>query len=48
VWAGAPFANHGGLVDTVDMLAVAWVEDGLLTERQRGAIVAAAARSDLP
>jgi len=48
VWAEAPFTNHGDLVDTVDMLAAAWVEDGLLTDRQRGAIVAAAARSDLP
>jgi hypothetical protein len=48
VWAEAPFASHGDLVDTVDVVAGSWVEDGLLTDRQHGAIVAAAAHSELP
>jgi hypothetical protein len=48
VWGEAPFANHGEFVDTVDTIAAAWVEDGLISDRQRGAIVVAAGRSDLP
>jgi hypothetical protein len=48
VWAQAPFADHGDFLETVDVLAHSWANDGLLSGREAGRVVAAAARSDLP
>lgn len=47
VWLAAPFTDHGDAVDTVAGLADQWLADGLFSERERGAVVAAAARSDV-
>lgn len=47
VWLEAPFADHGEFVRTVGALAGEWTVDGLLTERERRAVVVAAARSDV-
>lgn len=45
VWAEAPFANHGQFVRHVSAVASEFRDAELITGRQRGAIVRAAARS---
>lgn len=45
VWAEEPFANHGAFVEVVEATAEAWYAAGLLTDREVGMVIAAAARS---
>lgn len=47
VWAEAPFGDHGTFVRAVRSRTAQWREDGLLTRQESGAILAAAARSDI-
>lgn len=44
VWDQAPFATHGAFVRTVSSTADDFVKLGLLTVREKGAIVSTAAR----
>jgi uncharacterized protein len=46
VWAGAPFANHGRLIEAVERTAAEWRAAGRVTETEQGAIVRAARRAD--
>ncbi len=46
VWDEAPFASHGHLVSTVAALSSEWVADGVFSQRERVAIIVAAARSE--
>ncbi|NED99772.1 GH92 family glycosyl hydrolase [Phytoactinopolyspora halotolerans] len=45
IWAEAPFANHGAFVRQVTAVADRFRADGLITARERSAIVRAAAQS---
>ncbi|HEX6196454.1 MAG TPA: family 43 glycosylhydrolase [Jiangellaceae bacterium] len=47
VWAEEPFTNHGAFVETVEAIAEAWEETGVLTGREVGMVIAAAAESDV-
>jgi uncharacterized repeat protein (TIGR01451 family) len=47
IWAGEPFASHGAFVSLVNRLTRQFVAAGLLQPRQRGRILAAAARSQV-
>lgn len=47
IWRAEPFARHGQFVATVSQATREFVHDGLLDERDRARIVAAAARSDV-
>ncbi|SCF16229.1 Beta-L-arabinofuranosidase, GH127 [Micromonospora coriariae] len=46
VWDQAPFKNHGQFVSTVDHVAQAFVEAGLLSPQERSTVVTTAARSN--
>ncbi|GHJ36754.1 hypothetical protein Sm713_23630 [Streptomyces sp. TS71-3] len=48
VWDAGPFRNWGGLVSSVSRVADARVAAGGMTGAERGAVVRAAARADLP
>jgi peptidoglycan/xylan/chitin deacetylase (PgdA/CDA1 family) len=47
IWAGEPFANHGAFVARVAATTDRYLADGLITRRQKDAIQAAAAGSDV-
>ncbi|MGI5521633.1 sugar phosphate isomerase/epimerase family protein [Micromonospora sp. CA-259024] len=47
IWAGAPFADHGGFVRTVSGLANALRQDDVITARESASIVRAAAASEI-
>ncbi|MEO7997538.1 MAG: beta-L-arabinofuranosidase domain-containing protein, partial [Gemmatimonadaceae bacterium] len=46
IWAGAPFANHGRFVATVERTATEWKTAGKLTDAQQKAIVQSARRAE--
>ncbi|MET8353126.1 beta-L-arabinofuranosidase domain-containing protein, partial [Micromonospora sp. NPDC005206] len=46
VWDQAPFKNHGQFVSTVNHVAQAFVEAGLLSQEERSTVVTTAARSN--
>ncbi|MGW3612233.1 hypothetical protein ACWD6N_20485, partial [Micromonospora sp. NPDC005163] len=46
VWDQAPFENHGQFVSTVNHVAQAFVEAGLLSQEERSTVVTTAARSN--
>jgi hypothetical protein len=45
VWAGAPFADHGGLVSAVERTATEWRIAGRITQAESSTIVQAARRA---
>ena len=44
--SGGHWKNHGQYVSSISQTAAKFVAQGLITERQKGAIISAAARSD--
>jgi len=46
VWAGAPFADHGRFVASVERVATEWSTAGRLTAAQKNDILQAARRAE--